>query len=424
MPIKNLTLGVVLIASTALAQNHYNTHKVQKGETLEKIAKVNHISKKALMHANDLRKDLIRVGQTLNVPTSTSSKSTSASSGYAPYTLRKNDNDWKVANMFHMTPKAVRVLNPQVNWKNARSGSKVRIPMKNAYLYKLSAIPVINSRYAKTIKSDTLVRTAPGANAKRVAKVDANRHVKVLDRDQHWYKVKFEYGTIGWVRGDLLKSESMPAVYASRVTSKPRKSYQYLASRAVKPVARKVVKKTGRASRQGGFVAKLPEFKGDMLQYAQTFKNVHYRYGAASRSGTDCSGFTLQVLKHEGIKMPRTAAQQSRKGQSVSRSGLEKGDLVFFHTSRGSRISHVGIYIGDGKFIHASSGGGKVQVNSLGEKYYNRRFATARRVAKVKHTSSKDEALASAKAADKQAMKDAEKSITTPANDPEPKPSN
>jgi hypothetical protein len=90
----------------------------------------------------------------------------------------------------------------------------------------------------------------------------------------------------------------------------------------------------------------------------------------------------------------------------VDRGSLNKGDLVFFKTTRGKRIGHVGIYVGNGKFIHASSGGGKVQVNSLNEGYYNRRFVTARRVAKVSSVAAKTpdkprtEAKVAAKVAD------------------------
>ncbi len=418
MPIKNLTLGAVLVVGTALAQNHYNTHKVQKGETLEKIAKVAHTSKKALMAENHLKSDLIKVGQTLELPSI--AKPILASSGYAPYTLRNADNDWKVANMFHMAPAAVRKLNPHVNWKRAVPGTKIRIPLKNAYTYKLASIPVINSRYAKVIKSNAIIRTAPGSNARRIGMVDAGRHVKVLDRDTHWYKVKFEYGTVGWVRGDLLKAESIPPIYAAReVKAKSRVALKS----SVKPKATLAVHRTGRSSRSGGnrLAINLPTGKGDLLEYASSFKGTPYRYGQASRSGTDCSGFALQVLRHEGVKMPRTAAQQSRKGKAVNRDGLQKGDLVFFHTSRGSRISHVGIYMGNGKFIHASSGGGKVQVNSLNESYYKKRFATARRVVKTKKPATKADKMAASQEADKNAMKDAEKSITTPVKDPEPK---
>ena len=38
------------------------------------------------------------------------------------------------------------------------------------------------------------------------------------------------------------------------------------------------------------------------------------------------------------------------------------------------------IYIGNNQFIHASSGGGKVQINSLSESYYNTHYYGARRI--------------------------------------------
>ncbi|HVT13559.1 MAG TPA: NlpC/P60 family protein [Fimbriimonadaceae bacterium] len=404
MPIKNLTLGAIaLLSSAALAQNHNNTHIVRKGETLEKISKWTGVSKKQLILTNHLNSKKFRPGLVLYIPTSSSSGQKHYdlhAKGYAPYTIRSHDSDWKIANMFHMTPKAVRQLNPSVSWGHPHPGTKIRIPMKNAFVYKLAQIPVIRSRYAVVTRPDTIVRSAPGSNASRIVKVDAGRHVRVLDRDNHWYKVRFEYGTEGWVRGDLLASEQ-PKIVAERHTKHSSHSsvVAYHSTR------------TGRNSRHDAFYGNLPTAGGDMLAFAESMKGVPYRYGAASRSSTDCSGFALQVLRHEGIKMPRTAAEQSTKGQHVGKGELKPGDLVFFHTSRGSRISHVGIYIGNGKFIHASSGGGKVQVNSLSEGYYHNRFATARRVAKVKHHETKADKISKAKHEDDDAMKKAEKDI-------------
>jgi cell wall-associated NlpC family hydrolase len=349
----------------------------------------------------------------LKVPVKTGPKhlDLAHASGYAPYTIRKNDSDWKIANMFHMAPKVVRTLNPNVAWKSPKPGTVIRIPMKNAFIYKLASIPVIRSTHAIVKASNTIVRAAPGSHAKRVTMVNSGRWVRVLDRSEHWYKVKFEYGTIGWVRGDLLKAVQ-PKVYAKnsasgKTTSKSKSRTPRLASN-YRPKPR-----TGRSSRAGGYrYPKLPTGGMDMMAFALSMRGTPYRYGAASRSGTDCSGFALQVLRHEGVKLPRTAAQQSRKGQRVSKSELKPGDLVFFHTSRGSRITHVGIYQGNGKFIHASSGRGRVRVDSLNEGYYKRRLATARRVVKLKSKDTKKaDPIAKAKKEDNEAMKAAEKQI-------------
>lgn len=119
-----------------------------------------------------------------------------------------------------------------------------------------------------------------------------------------------------------------------------------------------------------------------ILKKAKSFRGVRYRWGAASRSATDCSGFTSQVFRANGYKIPRTSAEQSKVGKRVERGEIRAGDLVFFKTIRGTRVSHVGIAIGGGKFIHASSGGHKVMISGLSDSYYANHYVTARRVAK------------------------------------------
>lgn len=116
-----------------------------------------------------------------------------------------------------------------------------------------------------------------------------------------------------------------------------------------------------------------------IIDYAKDLLGRPYSYGADGPKSFDCSGFTTYVFDHFDIDLPRTSASQADKGSKVSRSDLIPGDLVFFKTSsRG--ISHVGIYIGSDDFIHASTGGGKVEISSLSEAYYNKRYVTARRI--------------------------------------------
>lgn len=400
-----------MIVSSALASHptpHTVSHLVRKGETLDQISKWTGVSKKQIIVANNLYSKKFRPGMVLAIPVPkpTPRYDLRKASGFAPYTLRAHDRAASVAAMFHMTPQAVKSLNPSIAWAHPKAGEQIRIPMRNAFIYKLDALPDLRSRSAYTTRPNTIVRALPGSRAKRVVEVQAGRHVRVLAQSDYWYKVKFEYGTVGWVRGDLLRAVPEGKVYAKSVpASRPkRRSSGLVAYHAPSNRVRGVRNYSG----------PLPS-AGDMLAFAKSLEGTPYRYGAASRHATDCSGYTLQVLKHEGIKMPRTAAEQSQKGRKVAKDNLKPGDLVFFHTSRGSRISHVGIYMGNGKFIHASSGGGKVQVNSLKEGYYKRRFATARRVAKVtpkKETAA--EKLARTKKEDENAMKKAEQGTTTP----------
>ena len=80
-----------------------------------------------------------------------------------------------------------------------------------------------------------------------------------------------------------------------------------------------------------------------------------------------------------GVNLPRVSKEQSKYGTSVSKSNLQKGDLVFFDTDGDGVVNHVGIYIGNNEFIHASSGAGKVVISQFNS-YYNSKFTNARRV--------------------------------------------
>ena len=103
-----------------------------------------------------------------------------------------------------------------------------------------------------------------------------------------------------------------------------------------------------------------------------------YRYGGTTPNGFDCSGFTAYVFAKLGIELPHNSASMAKEGVKVAKEKLRKGDLVFFNTS-GKGISHVGIYIGDGKFAHASTSKGVV-ITPLSDKYYAKRYVTARRI--------------------------------------------
>ncbi|MGL5756307.1 MAG: SH3 domain-containing protein [Paraclostridium sp.] len=105
-----------------------------------------------------------------------------------------------------------------------------------------------------------------------------------------------------------------------------------------------------------------------------------YVWGAEGPNSFDCSGFTQYVFKNAAsVNLPRVSRDQSRFGQAVSKSNLQKGDLIFFDTDKDGSVNHVGIYMGNNEFIHASSGAGKVVVSQFNS-YYNSAFTNARRV--------------------------------------------
>ncbi|MGQ0740226.1 MAG: C40 family peptidase [Bacteroidota bacterium] len=116
-----------------------------------------------------------------------------------------------------------------------------------------------------------------------------------------------------------------------------------------------------------------------LLDNVDEWYGVRYRRGGNTRSGVDCSGFTVAVYAAVyGMTLPRVSREQYRISRKISTTELQEGDLVFFNTT-GRGVSHVGVYLGNNRFIHASVSRG-VMVNSLFDTYYIKRFIGAGRI--------------------------------------------
>jgi cell wall-associated NlpC family hydrolase len=108
------------------------------------------------------------------------------------------------------------------------------------------------------------------------------------------------------------------------------------------------------------------------LNVAMGKMGVPYVWGAVGPNAFDCSGLVQWAYKQQGIRLPRTAAQQSQVGTPVARKDLRPGDLVFFY----SPVSHVGIYVGNNKILNASESGQPVKISNMA----NMPFHNARRI--------------------------------------------
>lgn len=394
MPIKKLTLGFgLLCAGATLASPSYI---VRKGDTLSEIAEKLHVSTKALAEVNNLgSKRPLKIGMKLLVPKERVAKKSSKSgdlsrkshvpSGGDTYTVKAGENDWIIAHRAGIKLKQLHALNPNVKFAHLQVGTHLHLPAgKVAEI----ATPRLRSRYAVVKGDNVTIRRNAGTSSEAICTTNEGTRVAVLAREGGWYKLKFPKGTIGWIRGDFLKAAAPQhvakrhTVTTSYVATMKRRKTSHHATR----VARAHHAKHSGAS----YVVAPQQGGGDLIARAESYRGVRYRWGQASRSGTDCSGFTTQVFRGAGVKLPRTSREQATVGNKIDRGHLDKGDLVFFRTGRGHRITHVGIYVGGGKFIHASSGGGKVQVNKLSDGYYSNRFVTARRVPTKKKVAAKE----------------------------------
>jgi cell wall-associated NlpC family hydrolase len=107
-------------------------------------------------------------------------------------------------------------------------------------------------------------------------------------------------------------------------------------------------------------------FRDSLVTVARAQIGTRYVLGGTTPNGFDCSGLVKYVMAALKVELPRTAAQQARIGDEISRdpSRLRPGDLLTFGKGK-KGASHIGIYIGDGRYIHASSGAGRVIESDL-----------------------------------------------------------
>lgn len=115
-----------------------------------------------------------------------------------------------------------------------------------------------------------------------------------------------------------------------------------------------------------------------IVAQALTWLGTRYVYGGRSRRGIDCSALVQTSYRAVGLRLPRTAAEQSRIGTLVNPANLQPGDRLYFSAS-GTRVDHTGLYMGDGLFVHASGSGRAVMISRLGDRRNWNIFVWARR---------------------------------------------
>lgn len=112
---------------------------------------------------------------------------------------------------------------------------------------------------------------------------------------------------------------------------------------------------------------------------AERFVGIPYKWGGNNVvEGMDCSAFVKAVYYLVGLEIPRTSQEQFNAGDAVVQNDVKEGDLVFFGKGP-NQISHVGMYVGNGKFVHAPRRGEPIQLTSVDNEKYARKYVGSRR---------------------------------------------
>lgn len=245
-----------------------------------------------------------------------------------------------------------------------------------------------------TYKSTTAKTLYKKANKTKIGTVPRSTVVKVskktVSKGKTWYKISYGKKT-GWVQS---KNLSKIVVTAAKKTSKTYKSTTkktmytgagshqkkkgtikkgaVLSAKYTSKVNGKTWYKVKTSSGAYGwtsavntkkYVKKASNTGSKLISEGAKHIGTPYVWGGTTTSGFDCSGFTRYVYKKvTGKTIPRTSGAQYAGAKKISKSQLQKGDLVFFSAS-GGRITHVAMYAGGGKLLHAA--GNSVKYQSL-----------------------------------------------------------
>ncbi len=270
----------------------------------------------------------------------------------------------------------------------------------------LSAAPDFPQTPGAFTAAPTSLRSQPSETAPKVAALILGVRGEVVGHKGGWVKLRTPSGKTGWAPADRLAlnepakrlirqgAPALAQLAPSRGAGSPTprsisRPIRVVASvtpaeasspTAIEPPIEDLPETGGTSVEVANLSIPRAESRGDRLvRKGLSYRGWRYRWGATGNGAFDCSGLTQFLYAKEGKYIPRTAREQFAAGQTVEKSAMEPGDLVFFRNTGHQGISHVGMYIGGGQFLHAAGRKRGVRVDDVNKGYYVAHWAGARR---------------------------------------------
>jgi len=249
------------------------------------------------------------------------------------------------------------------------------------------------------------VREQPNTDSKLVGKMSNNNGCEIISIDGEWAHIKS--GEVeGYAHMDYLLTGGQAKIRATKVVSKMAKATEGgLRVRSAPNTDSEIITTMGEGERlevisvlEGWIEVDIDDEKAyisadyavveeeldtavtmtellygegvsnvrvDMCQFAKEHVGNPYVWGGTSlTNGVDCSGFTMQIYKKYGVKLPHSSVAQSKMGTGVTLAQAKPGDLIFY--AKGGTVNHVGIYIGNGQVCHASNPKQGIKISPVG----------------------------------------------------------
>lgn len=389
-----------LFAGSALA----DTYKVQKGDTLSKIASKNKTSVNEIKTQNGLKSDLIYENQLLQIGTAPASATVTAVQ-QTTYTVVSGDALIKIANRYNVTVGELQqwnnlsgtlILVGQV-LKVSAPGQTVTVTPPKPTSPVTPPPAATTSEY--TVKSGDCLSKIGVQFGMTVKQLKALNNLK-SDMIYVGQKLKVTGRTAGATKPPVQPpATATPPVTISEYVVKSgdtlgRIAPQYKMTvadlKALNNLSSDMIY-VGQTLKVSGKVDSPPktdppttnvpapqtDLSAKMVSVAKSLIGTKYVWGGSTLSGFDCSGFIYYVANQSGAKIGRYSAA-GYYDRSYYVNSPKSGDLVFFENTYQKGISHMGIYLGGNQFIHADEKYG-IMISNLNSPYYTAHFSAFKR---------------------------------------------
>ncbi|WP_042354237.1 LysM peptidoglycan-binding domain-containing protein [Bacillus rubiinfantis] len=404
-PIVRTLSTAALLSMIYAGTAHADTYKVQKGDSLSKIANKYNTSVANLKKWNSLKSNLIYANQTLRISSTTSKKTTSTTSKQATYTVKKGDALIKIANRYHVTVGELKQWN-KLDSTLIRVGQVLKISggtgsaTSTSTAKKTSTASTSNTSTAiYTVKSgdylekiaknhNTTVKNLKSLNKLKTDLIRVGQKLKVPGKasGQSTAGTKpaanstaTQPQTTGQYlvkSGDTLGAiakQHKTTVQSLKSLNKLSSDIIYVGQKLKVPNSQASTTKPANTTTKPAVSQTDANFASRFVSVATSLMGIPYVWGGSSpKSGFDCSGFIYYAANQAGKSFARySAAGFYSRSYYVDKP--KPGDLVFFENTYKKGISHLGIYIGNNQFLHASDPKG-VMISNLSNSYYQKHF--------------------------------------------------
>lgn len=218
------------------------------------------------------------------------------------------------------------------------------------------------------IINEATLYSGPSYNASGYTTLSAGTEICVYGQYHQWYEVGWN-GKTGYVLSEYVSIDHEQD-YTITIDATPV---------PIAPVATPVNKPVETTPNEPSATStptptSAPSGDTSIVDSAEAYLGVPYKWGGTTDKGMDCSGFVQKAYEDAGYSIGRTTQIQALEGKEVEE--YAPGDILCFGRSKWN-IFHTGIYIGDGKFIHSSSPEGVIVSELDG---YGLKLIMARRI--------------------------------------------